>query len=152
MPRNPEWRDFENLDIAAVFDSYPPKIRGKMMRLRELIFETAATTEGVGQLEETLRWGEPSYITTSPKSGTTIRIDSKAPDTYALYVHCQTDLISRFERLYPDEFRYGGNRSITFDVREDPHEPPLRRFVSWALRYHLDKRNSRGPRPRHPAG
>lgn len=53
----------ENSDVSAVFNRYPERMREKLMFLRQLIIETAATTEGVGELEETLKWGEPSYLT-----------------------------------------------------------------------------------------
>jgi hypothetical protein len=67
----------KNPEVAAVFNSYPQNIRTKLMFLRQLILETAASTEGVGELEETLKWGEPSYLTSKTKSGSTIRIDRK---------------------------------------------------------------------------
>ena len=67
----------ENADVAAVFDRYPERMRDKLLFLRRLIIETAATTEGVGELEETLKWGEPSYLTPQTKSGSTVRIDWK---------------------------------------------------------------------------
>lgn len=110
------------------------------MHLRQLIFDTAAATEGVGELEETLRWGEPSYLTTKSKSGSIIRIHAKQPKRYAVYFHCQTDLIGRFKRLYPGKFQYEGNRSITFDERDTVPEGELCRCISLALTYHLDKR------------
>ena len=47
--------------VASVFASYPPKIRSRLMQLRKLIFETAAASEGVGEITETLKWGEPAY-------------------------------------------------------------------------------------------
>lgn len=109
------------------------------MQLRELIFDTAEATEGIGELQEALRWGEPSYLTSKPKSGTAIRIDSKSPDQYSVYVHCQTDLIARFKAIYPDEFEYGGTRSILLDSAQDLPESALRRCIAFALRYHLDK-------------
>jgi hypothetical protein len=31
------------------------------LALRELVLQVAATTEGVGELEESLKWGEPAY-------------------------------------------------------------------------------------------
>ena len=39
------------------------------------------------ELEETLKWGEPSYLV---KKGSTIRMDwkSKAPNQYAMYFKC----------------------------------------------------------------
>ena len=56
-------RQITNPQVAAVFNNYPENMRKKLMFLRELIFDTAAATEGVGKLEETLKWGEPSYLT-----------------------------------------------------------------------------------------
>jgi hypothetical protein len=34
-----------------------------LLVLREVIFDTVSEIEGVGKLEEALRWGEPSYLT-----------------------------------------------------------------------------------------
>ena len=50
---------FANPAVEAVFDAYPEPARGRLMALRRLILETAAATEGVGPLEETLKWGQP---------------------------------------------------------------------------------------------
>lgn len=134
------WRPFASSEVEAVFERYPEPVKTKMLLLRQLIFDTAQATEGVGELEEALRWGEPSYLTSQSGSGTTIRIDSKEPGRYALYVHCQTDLVERFRNLYPKELEYGGSRSILFDVREDPPDGELRHCIALALRYRLDKK------------
>ena len=85
----------QNPDVASKFETYPPRIREKLMVLRELIFSTAASTEGVGTLEETLKWGEPAYVTTETGSGSTVRIDWKKakPTQYAIYFNCNTTLI-----------------------------------------------------------
>ena len=64
----------ENAEVASVFNSYPQKIRTKLLILRQLILDTAASIEVVGEIEETLKWGEPSYLTPKTKSGSTIRI------------------------------------------------------------------------------
>jgi hypothetical protein len=63
---------FKNPEVATVFAAYPEKFKNKLLILRQLIFDTGAKTEGVGELEETLKWGEPSYLA---KKGSTIRID-----------------------------------------------------------------------------
>jgi hypothetical protein len=65
--------------VAAVFGAYPKPLKAKLLALRRLIFETAAATKGVGTLQETLKWGQPSYLTTETKSGSTIRIDRVNP-------------------------------------------------------------------------
>jgi hypothetical protein len=50
-------KPFQNAAVARVFEAYPPRMRRKLLALRRLIFDTAASTEGVGKLEETLKWG-----------------------------------------------------------------------------------------------
>src|SRR5690348_13499501 len=62
-------------DVDAVFAAYPPALRKKLKSLRRLILETAKKTAGVGPLEETLKWGQPSYLPVRSGSGTTVRID-----------------------------------------------------------------------------
>ena len=49
----------------------------KLLQLRELIMKTAAATPEVGRLEETLKWGEPAYLTRQTGAGSTIRMDSE---------------------------------------------------------------------------
>jgi hypothetical protein len=127
--------------VDAIFDAYPSPVKTRLLALRRLIFDTADTTEGVGPLEETLKWGQPSYLTTESKSGSTIRIDQVKAEAgrYAVYFHCQTDLVETFRELYP-ELRYGGNRSILLDAGEKLPEKALRHCVALALTYHARKR------------
>jgi uncharacterized protein DUF1801 len=135
---------FADPTVEAVFSGYPTALRSKLLALRRLILETAAATEGVGEVQETLKWGQPSYLTAHTKSGSTIRIDrvKAGADQYAMYVHCQTDLVATFRELYPKEMTYGGNRSIIFDADDDLPEPALRHCVALALTYHLNKRKA----------
>ena len=58
--------------VAAVFGAYPAAIQSKLRRLRRIILDTAAKMDGVGPVEETLKWGQPAYLA---KGGSTIRID-----------------------------------------------------------------------------
>ena len=129
--------------VDAVFNAYPKPIKAKLLALRRLIFDTATTTMGVGALQETLKWGQPSYLTTETKSGSTIRIDriKSAADQYAVYFHCQTDLVETFRGLYP-ELSFGGNRSIVLNAQDELPEPALRHCVALALTYHLNKRKA----------
>lgn len=77
---------FANGGIAAVFAAYPDAIRTRLLTLRAMILTTAEQIDGVGPLEETLKWGQPSYLTTQTGSGSTIRIDrQKADDRGAMY-------------------------------------------------------------------
>jgi Domain of unknown function (DU1801) len=130
--------------VDAVFDAYPKPLKAKLLALRRLIFDTAKTTGGVGALQETLKWGQPSYLTPETKSGSTIRIDQvkNAPGQYAVYFHCQTNLVETFRELYPKEFSYGGNRSILLNAQDQVPEAALRHCVALALTYHLTKRKA----------
>ena len=138
-------RDIPDQDVRAVFESYPKETRAKLLVLRRLIFETAAETQGVGSLEETLKWGQPSYLTSATKAGSTIRIDRTKSDAghYAMYFHCQTNLVATFRELYPDAFTYEGNRSILFEPDGDLPTAELRHCISMALTYHLRKKQNR---------
>ncbi len=89
-------------------------------------------------LTETLKWGQPSYLTEATKSGTTVRIDRvKKGDGYALYVHCQSGLVPKFRDLYGDTFRYEGKRALLFETDARLPMPELRHCIALALTHHL---------------
>ena len=131
---------FANPAVEAVFQAYPEPARGRLMALRRLILATAEATEGVGPLEETLKWGQPSYLTPRSKSGSTIRIDRLKGGGYGLFFNCQTSLIETFRAHYPNDFRFAGNRGIEFGDEDEVPEAALRHCVALALTYHLRKR------------
>ena len=137
----PRHRQFADPSVTAVYDAFPPALRARLLRLRELIFEVAAQTEGVGAIEETLKWGQPSYLTSETGSGTTVRIDrvQGVEDEDAIFVHCQTDLIDRLRERYP-EFRFDGKRAVRFRVSDSIDEDAVRHSLALALTYHRRKR------------
>ena len=127
--------------VDATFATYPKPVKAKLLALRRLIFDTAKATKGVGLLEEALKWGQPSYLTPESKSGSTIRIDQvkTSPGQYAVYFHCQTDLVPTFRELYPKKFDYESNRAIILDVENKPDEKALAHCIALALTYHARK-------------
>ena len=116
-----------------------------MLALRELVFTTAARTPGVGELEETLKWGQPSYLTKQSGSGSTVRIDAmpSTPGGYAIYFHCPTDLVETFRKRFGRKLRYEGNRSIVFSESEELPGERVAECVALALTHHLRKRPGR---------
>jgi hypothetical protein len=130
--------------VDGAFDAYPKPVKAKLLALRRLIRDTAKATQGVGALEETLKWGQPSYLTTESKSGSTVRIDQVKAEAgqVAVYFHCQTNLVETFRELYP-ELRYSGNRAILLDAGDKIPEAELRHCVALALTYHLGKRKAK---------
>ena len=128
----------KNAAVTEVFESYPKHMRKKLLFLRQLVLETASETENVSTVEETLKWGEPSYVT---KSGSTVRMDWKKakPHQYAMYFHCQSKLVDTFKELYRDKFKFEGNRAIVFNENDDIPVDELRHCILLALTYHSRK-------------
>jgi len=131
-------KKFADRNVASVFAGYPAAVRIKLLALRRLVFEVAASTDGVGRLTETLKWGQPSYLTQETGSGSTVRIDRlKTGDGYAMYFHCRSGLVDRFRDIYPETFRYEGKRAILFDRRDRLPLRALRHCIALALTHHL---------------
>jgi hypothetical protein len=132
-------KKFKNPVVAEIFDSYPKHIRKKMLFLRQLVFDTASEIDGIGEIEETTKWGEPSYIA---KGGSTVRMDwkSKNPSQYAMYFHCKTKLVDTFKELYSNKLKFEGNRAIVFDVSEEVPVDELKHCIALSLTYHSRKK------------
>jgi hypothetical protein len=131
--------------VEQAIADYPDHIRPNIQRLRDLILETAAGLEAVGPITETLKWGEPAYLTEKSKSGSTIRLGWKrsAPSQYAMYFNCRTTLVDTFRTRFP-ELRFEGNRALVFETDEPLPEPAVSSCIELALTYHLTKRKQRG--------
>ena len=127
----------KNPDVEAKFASFPEPARSGLLTLRNLIFETAEGMPNVGALQETLKWGQPAYLTPETKSGSTIRLGLPKQGGFAIYTHCQTTLISDFRSIFPDDFDYEGNRAIHFRDRPTLPIDKVRMLISSALTYHL---------------
>ena len=143
-------KPFKSIAVQQVFERYPPVMRSRLMALRELIFEVAASIEDVGELEETLKWGEPAYVTSATKSGSAVRIDRKkaAPSQYCMYFHCKTNLVETFRTLFPKDFNFEGNRSIVFHQSDAVPTDALSICIAASLTYHRDKARLVKPRAR----
>lgn len=127
-----------NPQVAAAFNNYPETMQVKLMALRQLVLDTATETAAGDDLEETLKWGEPSYRT---KNGSTIRMAWKEaqPNQYAMYFICTTSLLDTFKVLYGDVFKYDGNRAIVFEENDELPVAELKHCISLALSYHKRK-------------
>jgi hypothetical protein len=119
------------------FKSYPDDIQAVMDQLRNHILQVA-TEHDLGSVEESLKWGEPSYVV---KGGSAVRIDwkEKSPDKYFVYFLCQTRLVETCKELYGKLFVYEGKRAIVFDLADDLPIQELKHCISLSLRYHSVK-------------
>ncbi len=127
--------------VAEVYDSYPVEIRDRLCDVRELIFEVAAETRGVGALTETLKWGQPSYLTEETGSGSTIRLgwNPKTPEKFHVYFICTTNLVETFREMHADVLTFEGNRAIVCDAHAPLDEAALASCLRLALTYKLKR-------------
>ena len=134
-------KPFADPAVESAFNACPPTLKKKLLALRAMVFEVAASTPGVGELQETLKWNEPAYLTARSRSGSTIRIAPKKSGAtqYAMYFNCQTRLVDTFRTMFPTEFSYEGNRAIVFDADQAVPEDALRFCIAMALTYHRHK-------------
>ena len=126
---------FKNDDVKHKFDNYPGDIRENLLVLRELIYDVAANEESIHDMEETLKWNEPSYLT---KNGSTLRIDWKPskPNQYSMYFNCQTKLVETFRKLFSDRFTFEGKREMVFQKDDLLDIEALKYCILLALTYH----------------
>ena len=137
-----EVKIIKNPKVESKFQTYPKEISLKLKYLRQLIIETATEIEHINEIEETLKWGEPSYLV---KNGNTIRIDWKAknPNQYAIYFKCTSKLVVTFKEIYGDLFKYENNRAILFNLKDKIPKIELKECIGLALKYHLVKNKPR---------
>lgn len=127
------------MNIVNAMQDYEPDTRSVLLCLREMIFQTAFENPKIGPVTETLKWGEPSYLTEQSKSGSTLRLGQTRNDKHpAIFVNCKTTLISQFKQHYGDRFLYQGERALVIgDVEKMKSE--LKHCIALVLTYHLRK-------------
>lgn len=126
-----------NPEVKEKFDAYPDEIKSKLLAIRAAIFEVAEK-EKIGEITETLKWGEPSYVS---KKGSAIRMDwkPKSPDQFSVFFNCNTKLVDTFKEVHKDSFKFVGNREIVFSGTDRIPFQELKECISMALRYHQIK-------------
>ncbi|MCP5373067.1 MAG: DUF1801 domain-containing protein [Hyphomicrobiales bacterium] len=130
-------------EVEAVVGAYPPAARRRFEELRRLVYQVAER-EGAGPLTETLKWGEPAYLTAASKAGTTVRLAWKAkePAVIGAYVNCNTTLVETWRRMFDGTLAFAGNRAVLLDLAGPLPDRPLAICLAQALTYHRDKRRS----------
>ena len=130
---------FADPQVAQTFDRFPAPARGGLLALRGLIFDVARDTPGVGALHETLKWGQPAYLTPETRSGSTLRLGVPKTGGFGIFAHCQTTIISDFRDLFPDDFKFDGNRGVLFGDGDALALDRLSLLVARGLTYRLKR-------------
>jgi len=133
---------FNSPEVATVFKSYPPVFKIKLLKLRKLIFEVSKENDQIGLLDETLKWGQPSYLPETKNVGTTVRIHwlRSRPDQFGMYFNCNTKLILQIKRKFGSTFKYEGKRAIIFDKTAVLPVAELKECIEMAFLYHYNKK------------
>lgn len=124
-------------EVKIRFDEYPAHVRIRLEALRSLIFGLACELD-LGEVEESLKWGEPSYRV---KTGSPLRLDwkLKSPNYYYLFFNCQTKLVDTFRALYGEELAFQGNRAIVLPLSKPIPESIIKHCLALALTYQQRK-------------
>lgn len=127
-------------EVAAAFSRYSKPVRDRFLTIRSWIFDEAEN-EGIARLEESLKWGEPSY---GHRGGSPVRFGWKPadPQNCRLLFHCQSRLVPTFRELYghgAEALTFEGQRAIAFEHASPPPEAVVRHCIVLALRYHSVK-------------
>jgi hypothetical protein len=131
-------------EVSRAFDALPASIGKRLLQVRALIFATASADAEVGKLTETLKWGEPAYLTDESGSGSTIRLGRlKDSENAAILFNCKTTLVDTFRERFPDQFEYRQTRALLLPVAAKLPKRELSICLSLALTYHLDRRRKR---------
>jgi hypothetical protein len=131
-------------EVSRAFDALPAPMSKRLLQVRDLIFATAAAHDDVGEITETLKWGEPAYLTDETGSGSTIRLGRlKDSEHAAILFNCKTTLVETFRERFPDQFEYRQTRALLLPVAGKLPKRELSVCLSLALKYHLDRRRKR---------
>lgn len=102
-------------NVENVFNSYAVEYREPLLQIRKLIYETASKIPEVGELQESLKWGQPAY---SP---------------------IKTSLVSNFRTLFQNRLVFSDNRAIVLDTKIELPIDELFLCIEMATTYHLKK-------------
>ena len=117
-----------------IIQAHPEPIRSKLTELRNLIVAVAQRSTTVTKLAESVKWGQPSYLS---NCGSAVRIawSDKSPRTVQMYVNCQTSLGETYRELYGNVLELRGVREIVLQLQKPLPTEILSHCIELALHY-----------------
>ena len=128
-------------NVADAYAACGSAAQDRLAQIRTLIFRVADEEPAIGPLTETLKWGQPSYLTEKTKSGTTLRLGA-SDETVSLFVHCQSHVAEQWRAQYGDTLDIIDNRELRLSATGPFPEDPVRHCIAMALTYHARKKSS----------
>ena len=119
--------------IESPMDFYFPIAKETAKQIQKIIYEIAEE-ENLGEITESLKWGESSF---SVNSGSPVRMDWKeeTPDYFYIYFNCRTLLVETFRIVYESKLEFQGNRAIKFDLSKKIPFKILKDCLSVVMKY-----------------
>ncbi len=127
--------------VLETVTHWPEAAQATFWHVRTLC-HSAADDADIGPLGESLKWGQPAWRPTRPRTGSTLRA-SWAPgvaDRLMLYVDCKTDLAQRAQTLYPDAFDNDGRRALGVSLSAPLPEDAIAHLAQMTFTYHVVRR------------
>ena len=115
----------------------PP--RADWIRLRQSVLDTAAQNPAIGPIDESIKWGEPSFTPAKRGIGSSVRIAPCKDGKIAMNFICHTGLVDRFREIYGDKLAFEGNRTIIVDPAKPLQKEELGHCIAMALTYFRSK-------------
>ena len=124
--------------VVEAFKRYPTSGQQVLLEVRERVLAIANSDPEIGELTETLRWGELSYLTKETGSGSMIRLAMTKSSEPAVFFLCSTVLVDRFRQQYTHVFEFEKNRALILNRPIDEIGSELNECLKQALRYKID--------------
>lgn len=117
--------------------AWPPTARAQFQQMRALIVDAAHAAD-VGEVEESLKWGQPAWRPKRARTGSTLRLhwDAKTPQTIALFVDCKTTLGAEMFAAYPYDFKYESNRAMRLHLGAPLPQQAIAHLAQRTFTYH----------------
>jgi hypothetical protein len=127
-------------DVKSALAGFPDGLRETALSLARLIKDIAENLTAVGELQDSLKWGEPSFAPKRKNVGSSVRIAARRDGKIAMNFICHTGLVERFREIYAGQLEFEGNRTIVVDPGKPLQRAELSYCIAMALTYHLEKR------------
>lgn len=122
--------------VREYFDGLESTTGRFLLEIRALVYGVAAGDPRIGALDESLKWSTPSYAPATRGVGIAVRVGEFDDSQVAMFVHCQTTLVSDWREVFPD-LTFSKTRAVVLDPRAPLPAAALEQCISDALTYKL---------------
>ncbi|MEM1037860.1 MAG: hypothetical protein AAGI12_00145 [Pseudomonadota bacterium] len=128
--------------VQKAFAALPPSASKILLQVRERILAQSTANATIGPVTETLKWGQPSYLTEKTQAGSTLRLSTTKEDQKpAIFVHCQSGLADEIRDLYGDTLSVPDQRHVVLPHMMEDHAQTIDHVIALVLTHHARKRS-----------